>query len=52
MDLAIFVVPIEGDAYVLFPLFVNFNVVSFLQNCKEVGGVFFADVFDPKIINY
>ena len=49
MDLAIFVVPIEGDAHVLSPLFVDFNVVSFFQSCGKEDPVFFADVFALKM---
>ena len=52
MDLAIFVVPIEGDAHLLFSILVDFNVVSFFQSCDEMSCVFFAEEFDPEIINY
>ena len=52
MHLAVIVVSIKGDTYVLFSLFVDFNIVSFFQSCDEVGCVFFASIFDPKIINY
>ena len=51
MDLAVVVVPVEGDAHVLVTILVDFNVVSFTQSYGEVGCVFFTDVLDPKIIN-
>ena len=51
MDFLLVVVKIEGDAAVFFarPIFVDHVIL--LKDADEVVGVFFAHVFDPKIVD-
>ena len=48
--MAFAVVPFEGDATIEFtsPIFFDFIVCA--ERSNEVVGMFFADIFDPKII--
>ena len=48
---AVFVVPFKINTCVFFPLPVSSDHVVFLQCVKEMLCVFFADIFDAKIID-
>ena len=52
MDLALHVIPVKRDAYVLLAFHINFNLICLLQYRNEMGRMLLAYVLNPKIINY
>ena len=54
MDLASFVIPVQGDAYVLFPILFGRYFVDVFQSRLEMWRMahVLANILDTEIINY
>jgi hypothetical protein len=50
VDVFVFVVPLEGDTTVQFAFPIDVQGVMFLEGIEKVVGMFFANIFNAKII--